>query len=103
VSRAGALRAFLGAWAIWLGGYLALLAGDLALRQLAGVPGGASRMVVVVWVTVAAGAAGGFFLAAAAPWSLGRRLALLALQVPFAYMAAVTLGLGYLCALGVVC
>jgi hypothetical protein len=95
-------RAFVGAWAIWLGGYGALLALDRALRRL-GVADGASALQVMVAVTVLAGAAAGFFLAAAARWTLRRRLLLLLLQAPAAYMAAVSLGIGYLCVTGVHC
>lgn len=96
-------RPFLGAWAIWLLGYALLLLADLTLRQVVGVHDGASGMQVLVTVTVLAGAAAGFFLAAGARWSMRRRVLLLALQVPPAYMAAVTMGIGYLCAIGVQC
>ena len=96
-------RPFLGAWAIWLLGYALLLLADLMLRRALGVADGASGIQVLVTVTVLAGAASGFFLAAGARWSMRRRVLLLALQAPPAYMAAVTMGMFYLCVIGVQC
>lgn len=96
-------RPFLGAWAIWLGGYLVLLAADLVARRVMGFEGGLSQLAILVTVVLVAGAASGFFLAAGARWSPRWRALLLLMQVPAAYMAAVTLGIGYLCLLGVRC
>lgn len=97
--------AFAGAWAIWLGGYAAMLAVDYALRAADGYigSGGVAASVVPFVAVVFAGAASGYFLAATGPWPMRRRIGVLLLQVPAAYMAAVGLGIVYLCAAGIHC
>jgi hypothetical protein len=97
-----AARPFLGAWTIWLGGYVALLAADLALRRSGLGPEGitAHPLALLVPVTVLGGAAVGFFLAATRRWRLISRLLLVAAQAPFAYLSAVSLGYSYLCLFG---
>ncbi len=97
------IRPFLGAWVIWLGGYAALLAYDLALRRWSESSGGAPELHVQIAATVLAGAAAGYFIAASGHMPMYRRLLWLALQVPPAYMAAVTMGFAYLCAVGPTC
>ena len=100
-----ALWPFIGAWAIWLAGYGLLLSADYVLR-VAGVSSigvSADPLWVYIPVVVSAGAAAGFFVAAGSRWSMPWRLVLLALQVPLAYLAAVSLGHGYLCAIGEIC
>ena len=93
------VRPFVGAWTIWLGGYVALLAVDLFLRRSGVVPEGITThpLAVLVPVTVLGGAAAGFFLAAARRWRMISRVLLVAAQVPFAYLSAVSLGYSYLC------
>ena len=93
---------FVGAWSIWLGGYLVLLGADLALRRTGLEADGitAHPLAVLVPVTVLGGAAAGFFIAAAARWRMTSRLLLLGAQVPAAYVSAVSLGYTYLCLFG---
>ncbi len=100
-----AARPFVGAWCIWLGGYALLLIVDLALREVWQVPRGVSAHLlwVATPVTVSAGAAAGYFLAAATRWRVRWRIALLLLQVPPAYLAAVSMGIAYLCMIDVRC
>ncbi len=97
------VRPFIGAWTIWLAGYGALLVYDLALRRAQDLATGAPRMHVLVAVTVLAGAAAGYFIAAAGRAPMHQRLLWLALQVPPAYMAAVSMGFAYLCLVGPGC
>jgi len=96
---------FVGAWSIWLGGYLALLGADLVLRRTGLNADGitAHPLALLVPVTVLGGAAAGFFIAATARWRMVSRLLLLGAQAPLAYVSAVSLGYSYLCLLGEGC
>ena len=84
---------FVGAWSIWLGGYLVLLGADLALRRSGLEADGitAHPLAVLVPVTVLGGAA-----ARSSPISASS----LSAQVPAAYVSAVSLGYTYLCLFG---
>jgi hypothetical protein len=90
------IRPFVLTWCIWLSGYGVLLLVDGGARYLLGASG-VSHMQVLVATVIIAGCAAGYFLAATAPWPMYRRLLVLALQVPPAYMAAVLIGYSYLC------
>jgi hypothetical protein len=90
------IRVFAITWGIWLSGYALVLMLDSGARLLLGARG-VSQLQVLVAVVVVAGCAAGYFLAAMARWPMARRLLVLLVQVPPAYMAAVTMGIGYLC------
>ena len=89
-------RAFAITWAIWIAGYALLLMTDWGARYFLGATG-VSQLQVLVAVVLVAGCAAGYFLAATARWPMVRRLLVLMVQIPAAYMVAVTMGIGYLC------
>ena len=83
-------------WGIWLSGYAALLLLDWSAQRFFGATG-VSSMQVWVATMVIAGCAVGYFLAASAVWPMYRRLMVLAIQIPPAYLAAVLMATVYLC------
>lgn len=97
------LLPFLGAWTIWLGGYVALLAADLVVSRFLGIERGLDQIVVLVTTMALAGLSSGFFLVFARRWRMSHRLLMLVAQAPPAYLAAVAIGYAYLCQLHAIC
>ena len=99
----GILLPFIGAWVIWLGGYLALLAADFVAGRLLGIGQGLDQITVLATMMLLAGASSGFFLVFARRWRMHHRLLMLVAQAPAAYLVAVAIGYVYLCRVHEIC